>query len=149
MTSLKTFKIAVPIIAVTTVLLTLTTLAALNASRDIDFNGSITTVNVEVYYDAACTQTCSTINVGTLSPGSTFPQTVYVKNTGTVPLTLSLTTNDWNPTAASTYLTLSWNRQNHVLNAGASCEATLTLSAAKNTGSLTTFGFSATITGTQ
>ncbi len=144
-----TTKIAGIAIALIAVVMTLTSIAALSASRNVDLTGTINTVNVEVYHDAAWTQPCSNINVGTLNPGSTLNQTIYVKNTGNVPLTLSMTTSNWSPTTANDCLTLSWNRENYVLNAGVSCEATLTLTVAKNADSLTTFSFSATITGTQ
>ena len=142
-------KIAVPLIALSLVLLTGVSIAALNASRNVDFNGTIATVNVEVYSNQACTQLCSTINVGSLSPDDTFTQTVYVKNTGSVPVTLTMTANNWNPAIANNYLTFSWNRQNYVLNGGSYIAATLTLTSASNADSLTTFGFTATITGTQ
>ena len=76
-------------------------------------------------------------------------QTIYIKNTGNVPETLTMTTNNWTPTGADTYLTLTWNRQTTILNAGASIQATLTLTAAANTGTLTTFSCDVTLTGTQ
>lgn len=144
----STAKIVAIIIASIAVTITFTTIAALTASQNVDLNGTINTINVEVYHDEMCTQPCSNINVGTLNPGSTFTKTIYIKNTGTLPETLTMTTNNWNPTTAGNYLDLSWNRQNYILNSGATCEATLTLTVATNTDSLTTFGFSATITGT-
>jgi hypothetical protein len=149
MATLKTLQITAISTVIIATFLTLTTIAALSSSQNVDLDGTITAVNVEVYSDSGCTQPCSNIHVGTLSPGSTFTKTVYVKNTGTVPVTLSMTTSNWNPTAASSYLTLSWNRQNYVLNQGLSREATLTLTVAANTNDLETFSFSATITGTQ
>jgi hypothetical protein len=130
-------------------ILTLTTLAALSTSRTIPISGTITAVNVELYSDAACTQPCTALSFGTVDPGSTATQNVYVKNIGTVAVTLSMSVNNWNPTNAGSYLALSWNRGNYVLNAGNSVQATLTLTASTNTGSLTTFSCAATITGTQ
>src|SRR5664280_2122671 len=81
--------------------------------------------------------------------GTATTQTVYIKNTGNIPETLTITTNNWNPTNATSSLTLTWNRQNTILNAGTSIQATLTLTAASNTGSLTTFSCDVTLTGTQ
>jgi hypothetical protein len=112
-------------------------------------NGTINTINLGVYSDSDCTQVVTALNVGTLNPGGTATQTVYIKNTGKVAETLTMTTNNWTPTNANTRLTLSWNRQNTVLNAGESIQATLTLTAASNTGSLTTFSCDVTLTGTQ
>jgi hypothetical protein len=57
--------------------------------------------------------------------------------------------NNWNPGSASSSLTLTWNQQNTVLTVGQSVQATLTLTAASNTGTLTTFSCSVTVTGTQ
>ena len=142
-------KLAIATIAIAGILLTMTTLAALSASQNIPLNGTITAVNVGVYSDSACTVTCTALNVGTVNPGSTATQTVYIKNTGTVPETLTMTTTNWSPAGASSYLTLSWDRQNYVLNAGLSVQATLTLTVASSTGSLTTFSCTVTITGTQ
>jgi len=140
---------AIVIIAITGLLVTMTTLGALSDSALFSLNGTITTVNVEAYTDVACTIPCTSLNVGNLAPGSSATQTVYIKNNGTVPVTLTMAVGNWNPTTASSYLTLSWNRPNYVLNAGVAVSATLTLTAAANTGSLTTFSCSVTITGSQ
>ncbi len=145
----KITKLAIIPIAVTAILLTLTTFAALTASRDVNLNGTLATVNVEVYSDSAYTQSCTAVNVGTLNPGSSVSQIIYIKNTGTIPVTLSMITSNWNPTTASSHLTLSWNRQNHLLDTEQVVQATLTLTAASNVDSLKTFSFTATIIGTQ
>jgi hypothetical protein len=141
--------IAVIALAITVLALTLTTAALLSTNQTVPLNGTITAVNLGVYSDSGCTQTATALNVGTLNPGATATQTVYLKNTGTIPETLTMTTNNWNPTNAPTYLTLTWNRQNTVLSAGQIIQATLTLTAAANTGSLTTFSCDVTLIGTQ
>jgi hypothetical protein len=144
--------IAVIALTITTLALTLTTAALLSANQTVPLDGTISTVNavnLGVYSDSACTQTVTALTVGTISPGGTATQTVYIKNTGNIPETLTMTTNNWAPSSASSSLTLTWNRQNTVLNAGASIQATLTLTAASSTGSLTTFGCDVTFTGTQ
>ena len=145
-------KIATPaivIIAITGLLVTMTTLGALSDSQMFSLNGTVSTVNVEAYTDSACTIPCTALNVGNVAPGSTVTQTVYIKNSGTIPVTLTMAASGWSPTTASSYLTLSWNRGNYVLNAGLSVQAVLTLTVASSTGSLTAFSCSVTITGTQ
>jgi hypothetical protein len=124
-------------------------MAVLSASQNIPLTGTIATVNVEAYKDAACTQPVTELDIGTVSPGSTATQTIYVKNSGTVPITLTMTVSNWDPANANTYLSVTWNQQNTVLAAGESTPATLTLTAASNTGSLTTFSCRITITGTE
>ena len=142
-------KIATIALVIAAIALTATTAAVLNTSQIVPLNGSITAVNLAIYSDSACTQTVTSLNVGTINPGATATQTIYVKNTGNVPETLTMTTNNWNPSNASTSLTLTWNRQNTVLHAGQSIQATLTLTAASNTNGLTTFSCDVTLTGTQ
>ena len=142
-------KVAVIAIAIAGVLLTVTTAAVLSASQSVPLNGTITAVNLGIYTDSACTQTCTALTVGALNPGGTATQTVYVKNTGTVSETLTMAVNNWSPGSASSSLTLTWNQQNTVLTVGQSVQATLTLTAASNTGTLTTFSCSVTVTGTQ
>ena len=135
-------------LAVTGVFLTIVT-AGLIATQSIPSSGTIVGVNVGVYTNSQCTQNCTTIDWGTLYPGDSTTRTIYVKNTGSVPVTLTMTTGGWVPTSASSVLTLTWNRQNTVLNAGQSISATLTLTAASNAGSLSGFGFNIVVTGTQ
>ena len=112
-------SIAVIALTITALALTLTTAAVLSTNQTVPLNGTINAVNLGVYSDSACTQTVTALNVGTLNPGGTATQTVYIKNTGNIPETLTMTTNNWTPTNASSSLTLTWNRQNTVLNAGA------------------------------
>jgi hypothetical protein len=142
-------SIAIIALTITALALTLTTAALLSTNQTVPLSGTINAVNLGVYSDSGCTQTATSLSVGTLNPGGTATQTVYIKNTGNVAETLTMTAGNWSPTNATSSLTLSWNRQNTVLNVGASIQATLTLTAASNTGSLTTFSCDVTLTGTQ
>ena len=145
----KFTKIGIIALAIAAIALTATTAAVLTSNQMVPLNGTINAVNLGVYSDSACTQTLTTLNLGTLNPGGTATQTIYVKNTGNIAETLTMNTANWNPTNASTSLTLSWNRQSYVLPAGQNIQATLTLTAAANTGTLTTFSCQVTLTGTQ
>jgi len=136
-------------IAVTGLFLTIVAAGVLTSSQTIQSGGTITSVNVGVYSDAGCTQTITSLDWGTLAPGASTTRTIYVKNTGTVPVTLSMTTTSWVPSNANTYLTVTWNRENTNLAAGTTVAATLTLTASASAGSITTFSFNNVITGTQ
>lgn len=138
--------IAVAVIAV--VMLT-TVLAALQASKTLTNTGSITTVNVGAFSDSGCTQALSTINWGTISPGSSASQTIYIKNTGTAQVSLNMTVTAWNPASASSYMSFTWNQEGTVLSAGSSVATMLVLNVSSSVSGITTFGFNATITGTQ
>ena len=136
-------------IAVTGLFLTMITAGALVSSQTIPSGGTITAVNVGVYSNSACTSNCTSIDWGTLSPGGSTTKTIYVKNTGTIPVTLSMAPANWSPSNANNYLTVTWSRANYALAAGASVSATLTLTASSSAGSLTNFGFDVVITGTE
>ena len=130
-------------------IMSMSTLGALVTTRSISNNGSVTAVGVGVYSDSACTSAVSSISWGAMNPGNVQTYTVYIENTGTVPVTLSMTTGNWNPSTASSYMTLTWNQQNYVLPAGQVVQAVLTLSVSSSASGLASFSFDMTITGTQ
>jgi hypothetical protein len=140
---------AIIALAATGIFLTLVTSGLLLSSQNVSSNGTISTVNVGVYSDSACTLNCTSISWGTISPGSSATSTIYVKNTGTVPMTLTMTTTGWNPTNANGPIALSWNRESYVLNANQSISAVLTLTVSSSiNSSITTFNVNIVITGT-
>ena len=136
-------------IVATGLFLTLLTSGLLMSSQTVQSGGTVSSVNVGVYSDSGCTQNCTTLDWGAITPGNSVTRTVYVKNTGTLPLTLSMTTGNWVPSNANTYLTLTWNQGGAVLAAGNSVTAILTLTASSSAGNLTSFSFNIIITGTQ
>jgi len=135
-------------LAATGLFLSLVT-AGIIATQTIPSSGTVTTVNVGVYLDEQCTQNCTSINWGGVYPDDAINRTVYVKNTGAVPITLSITDGNWDPIDASDYLTLTWDKQGEVLEVDNSVPANLTLSVASDTGDLTAFNFNIIITGTE
>ena len=139
---------AIIALATTGIFLTLVT-AGILATQTIPSNGTITTVNVGVYSNTECTENCTAINWGSLYPGNSTTETVYVKNTGTVPITLSMTTNTWDPTDADDCLTVEWDRQGTVIDVGESVTANLTLTADADTGDLQDFNCNIVITGAE
>jgi hypothetical protein len=129
--------------------LTLVTTGLLMSSQTVPTSGTISAVNVGVYSDSGCTLNLTSISWGTMSPGNSTTRTIYVKNTGTLPVTLTMTTSTWSPASASTYLSLAWNRESYVLAVGSSVAATLTLTASSSAGNITSYTFNIVITGTE
>jgi hypothetical protein len=127
---------------------TLLTSGALVSSRTIASSGVVATANIGVYSDSACTQSLTSINWGTLSPGNSVSRTIYVKNLGTTQVTISMTGANWNPTSANGPLTLTWNQEGTTLNANQVSTATLTLRASSSISGITTFNVDIVITGT-
>lgn len=136
-------------IAATGLFMTLLTTGLLMSSQSLQSSGTVTAVNVGVYSDSGCTQNCTSINWGSIAPGNSTTRTIYVKNIGTIPMTLAMTTGSWVPSNANTYISLSWNREGTVLTANQSISATLTLSASSSAGNITSFSFNIIITGTE
>jgi hypothetical protein len=117
-------------------------------TRKIPSTASITVVGLDVYSDVACTQNMTSIDWGTLAPGAVTNYQVYIKSTSTVPIMLSLSTDSWNPSAASTYITLAWNyTAGTQIQPGASLPVTLTLTVSSSVTGITSFTFNIDMTG--
>jgi len=130
--------------------LTLLTSGLLMSYQTVPSQGTVAAVNVGVYENSECTQNCTSLNWGTIIPGSQINRTVYVKNIGNLPMTITMATESWLPTNASSLVTLNWNQQDTTLNVNQSIGATLTLAAAASAaGNLTDFSFDIIITGTE
>jgi len=72
-------------------------------------HGRIKTVGVGVYADPQCTQVAGEIDWGIIPQGGTSTVSLFIKNTGNSNVTLSLTSEAWEPSAAQQYMTLSWD----------------------------------------
>ena len=117
------------------------------SSQSISSGGTITSMNVEIFNDSECTQACNNINWGTLTPGDSIIQKIYIKNSGNKPITLFMTTEEWTPTNASTYLNLTWDKENTNLNPDQVVLTSITLSASFDIDSIDDFNFNIIITG--
>ena len=142
----KTGIIIAITVTVFSLLLTFATIGVLGVPRG---KGSVSAVNVSLYSDASCTTECAAIDWGNINPNSDTTKTIYIKNSGDIPLILNLATSNWKPKQAKSAVALSWNLENCILKAGEAAAAVLTLSATSKAASLTDFSFAITITGTQ
>ena len=109
--------------------------------------GSVKAIGVGVYWDSSCSNQVTSINWGTVQPGSTKDMNVYIKNEGNAPETLSLETQNWSPAIASTYIGLTWDYNGQVLNVGGVIQVKLTLSVLNAIEGVTNFSFDIVITG--
>ena len=120
----------------------------LTISRPIEIRGTMKAIDVEVYWDSGYTDTVSAINWTILEPGDSVEKTVYVKNTGNAPVTLSMTSSGWNPLEAEDHITLSWDKEDEKLSPDAIVEAVLTLSVSPSISEITDFSSNIIIEGT-
>ena len=119
------------------------------STQSINSGGTITSMNVEIFNNIECTQACTNINWGILTPGESTNQTIYIKNAGNKQLTLFLTVENWAPVNASNYLSLNWDKENTNLDPDQFTMATLTLSADSDINSIDNFIFDIIITGIE
>ena len=134
-------------IAVAVIVIMTSVLAAMQPSTTITNTGTIQALNLGVYQDSACTQPLSTVNWGTLRPATSANVTIYVKNTGNAAITLNMTVTAWSPSTASSYITLTWDRQNQQLTPGSSVPALLTLAVSASVNGFTDFNCTTIISG--
>ena len=143
--------VAITVIATIIGLLSTTVIVSslLSANQRIQGSGVINSINVSVYSDSQLSNIASAINWGALSPGETITKTVYIQNTGNIPLTLSLGTEDWTPTGTDTHISLAWNYNGAVLESNQAVSVTLSLIISENIQGVTGFNFDIIVTGNQ
>jgi hypothetical protein len=110
-------------------------------------SGYVKALGVGIYWDSACSQTVSGIDWGSSEPGAVKNVTVYMRNEGTAPITLSLQTANWNPTNAADYISLSWNYSGQTIDPNQVLAVTLSLSISSNIQGITTFSFDIVVVG--
>jgi len=104
-------------------------------------------IEIDVYGDAACTQVISSVGWGEIEAGSSKTRVVYVKNNGDDGVSLSLLTENWNPSGASNYLQLSWDYNGSTIVSGEVRQITLTLSVSPSASGIDGFSFDIVIIG--
>jgi len=109
---------------------------------------NVLTVNVELFYDSACTVKCSYINWGTLEVNSNQTRLIYIKNVGDTYATLNFTVYNWVPPEAEQQLVLSWNYMGQTLQTNETVPVTFTLHAS-DAGDVSDFSFDIMITASR
>jgi hypothetical protein len=134
-----------------TIILSLTgqALSGPQTSRTLSNVGEIRTIGVGIYSDSSCSNILSSINWGTLEPGSDKTFTYYILNCGNSPSILTLQTSNWNPPEATTHISLIWDYNGQVLNIDEAIAVTFTLTVSPMIEEITNFNFDITITGSS
>jgi len=117
--------------------------------RVLHSSGTIKAINVEVFWDLNCTDIASSIDWGMLEKGEQKNTTLYVKNTGNTVLILSLTTQNWTPTNATDYITVSWNLENATISVNKVLQADITIRVLPSVTGFSNFSFDIVITGSE
>jgi len=94
-----------------------------------------------VYWEAECVHKVTYINWGNLTPGSSQEIYVYIRNEHQAPVILLLTASDWVPHAASGYISLSWNYNDHWVNPNTIVKVKFKLAVSRTVQGVTNFNF--------
>ncbi len=116
------------------------------SNRSIVYAQTIKGIGVGVYWDQACLNKTLSLNWGTIAAGSTKNLTVYVRNEGNSAISMSLSTSDWTPPSASSYISLNWNYTNQRLKTNEVMQIELTLTVSANIDGITDFNHETTVT---
>jgi hypothetical protein len=121
-------------------------MSATSTSRTLSNSGSVKGIGVGIYQYSNCTSSVTSFNWGTLDPGATVNRTVYIRNEGNAPATLSKTQSNWSPSNASSYITLNWNYAGQTLSVNQVLQVKFTLVVSSSISGITNFSFDITIT---
>lgn len=137
--SSKRFQILLLILVLLTVL---TVQRMLFQERMLRNASAVSTIgNVGVYWNPYCTESVTSIDWGTLSPGETKNIAVYVRNEDITMVTLEISAINWNPGNAASFLVFSWVSANAKINPMQVVKVTLKLYVKPNIAGITVFSF--------
>lgn len=119
------------------------------ATYTIHNTGRVVTVGLAVYWDLQGTQICTSIDWGTMQPGSMSGVTLYLKNTQALNATLSMNSSSWQPSTIQQYFTLAWNYSGAILQPAQTIPVQLTLSVSLDVRNSTNFSFDINLFATQ
>lgn len=138
--SRNTQIVAVVAVAAIAILVTVVALYAVMLQNP----GSVTdlqTFGVEVYWEANRTNKVSAVDWGYVEVGGSRSVTIYLLNSGSTDIWLSINSAKWSPENAAEHLTLSWDYQNQTLEPNGLLRTTLTLNADPTAQEIASFAF--------
>jgi len=109
--------------------------------------GTVKTIGVGVYWDSGCTSEVTSIDWGTIDVGATETVAVYIRNEGTDSMTLTLETENWSPSGASSDMSLTWDYGGQAIAVDGVVQVTLSLEVSDTIEGITSFSFDIVITG--
>jgi len=109
--------------------------------------GTIKSIGVNVYWDQQCTNVTDSLNFGEMEPDSSKNFTLHLRNEGNIPLTLSMTSENWNPSNSTSYMLLTWNREGEQVSPDEVLEFVVALSVFQNVTGINSFSLDIVIVG--
>jgi hypothetical protein len=106
-------------------------------------------VGIETYWDSKCTQRVSSLDWGSVEPGTTETVTLFFKNKGKTPITLSYYISDLQPSEIANYLTLNWDYAGQAIKFKEILQVLFTLQVSEDAETIQAFSFDIDIISTQ
>lgn len=113
----------------------------------IDNSGLVITLNISVFEDEALSIPCTSIVWPDLEPGENISCLLWIRNDGSVPIVLHMNTSNWEPSEASLYLSLGWNRENEILEPNGVANVFIMLLVSPETQGITDYSFRIALSG--
>lgn len=144
-------KILFPVIIMfVLMLISAVTLGLLSSQVMVSNTGILATANIRVYTTSACTANLTSIAWGSVRAGSSYTKTGYIRNNGSLNMTLGLSTSNWNPGALGSIIVVSWNYvADQKLTPNQILAVTWTLTIPSSVTGYSGFSFDMLVTGTE
>ena len=123
------------------------TFGVMQWTRRIPTSAILKTVGIGIYKDVNFTVSVTEIDWGTVEPGEAKNFSAYIKNESNVPITLTMHIEDWSPTNASSFISLSWNYSESEIPVDGSIPVTFVLNVDPATAGIDAFSFTIVIVG--
>jgi len=109
--------------------------------------GTIKTIGLQIYTDSTGTTPLTQISWGFLGPGDIAIVTAYMKSVSNTPVNITMVTQNWNPSIAATYITLTWDYPTgRILQPGEMIAVKFTLTVSSSISGIIDFAFDIMIT---
>lgn len=119
----------------------------ISVRRGIWSHAEMKLIGLEVYQDREFTVSVTHINWGILDAGDQKNFSCYIKNESNVPIILTMFTEEWNPQNASSYITLTWDYDESVIDVDGFIPITFTLNISPTISGINSFSFTIVIVG--
>ncbi len=111
-------------------------------------HGKVKTIGVAAFSNAACTVPLTQIDWGVLEPGQSVSNIFWLKSTGNIQSTLSMSTSNYVPIGAQQFLTTNWNSTGIVIQPSQVIAVNVTLTVSDTIVGITDFSYDIVISST-
>jgi hypothetical protein len=125
----------------------LVTYGLLSGAVRVPSRAQVKSVCVDAFNDADCTVQLTMIDWGFLEPGQTKNCSAYLKSTSNAAITVSMSTEDWNPLNATSVIGCVWDAEGRQISADEVIAVNFILAVNESTAGLKSFSFTVVITG--